>query len=846
MADITKEELQKMLEDILRPNNSAAPPTPPAGAAAPAAGLPTGGAVNALLTAFEKLTAAITGSDIAGAASKTIQIATAITGLKNASDIASGALMKLAGEIGPLGTALKKVNLDLNEELKIARAGSQQGVGQGDPSDLRERALAAGFKSVQDYIEYLRSNYSNSLRTIGQTAEDSSKKLADVAQKAAASKEGQNLLTKNLITSDQLAQIAGIAAEGKSAMLKDAAGRQELAEETAKLAMMMDANAKLTGVTVDQQIKNRQASQKDSSDRLRMQALTNDQQRLQYSQNKTLLEGQGKSMQDLTSTIYSGGRLSKDQQQLLQAATGGRGGQYIQAVREQKQTAGLAAEDPRRIAANKRLEEMVANMQVYQASPEFARRYQTTSNADQKRAMQTLEEEQTANLATRNIARDSGVSAADAKRRGTEMGLQQGRGVTQEGLLNEKQVPNVGARPYEMLAEANEQVRKTTVALSGELTRLNNSVGRNTQALDTMRESLNLLAGPRGQTEEERRAMVRQSIENVTGTAAAGKISGIDEATGKPLTVQTPAVNVQSTGPVTVTTTTPSATPPATVNPPVTTAPVRENRGKGTYGETGATTEIKDVVAQLHKGETVLTPDQRENMIKDSANTAIDKLLGKNNKSDNKDQNVRYENVDKNDPVFVKMRQDNEAREAERVKFTRSREVADPMYEGGKRFETYDIREEAAKLKEKQAAESKIKLPEPNIINDAAQIKTPKIDASYVNRAEQILENQTQGVFSNLRSAVAKRQQQMSPNITDEFKNYQPRTATVTQTSQSAEPVMQPRIETRENVTIKDLNDQLMMLNKSIAQLVQSSTVNGTFAEQQIRVTRKLSGNRFG
>lgn len=844
MADITREELQRMLTDILRPNgpaNSAAPDAAPAAAPAPASGL-----LNTLIQKVDALITAITGSKTAEKLSDASQVALAVTGLKDASNLASRAINDLAGSVPVFGRALKAAGVDLNEYLKIAQQGSQIGVGQGNASELQERALQSGFKNVQEYLDYLKQNYNNSMRTIGRTAEDSSKKLADVAARASGTNEGQNLLKRNLITSDQLAQIAGIAAEGKSSMLKEAAGRQELAEETAKLATMMQANAQVTGVSVDQQLRNRKESQTNSNDQLRMQALTNDQQRLQYTQNKALLEGQGKAMQDLTSTIYSGGRLSRDQQQLLQAATGGRGGQYIQAVREQRQTAGLAAEDPRRIEANKRLQDIVAQMSVYQASPEFARRAQTTSNADQQRAMGTLQEQNTEKYAIRNIMQESQVTPAEARRRATEMGLQQGRGFKQEGLYDKEQVPNVGAKPFEVLAEANEQARKTVVAVATEINKMTSALGNNTTALDGLRTAMTPLAGPKDQTQQQRTDMVRDMFNGKPGSTGAPP--GTDPVTGKPLTVQTPAVNVQSSGPVNVTTTTPAPAPaPApTTTPAPTTAPVEGTRGKGTYGETGATAEIKDVVAQLHKGETVLTPDQRENMIKDSANAAFDKLLGKKAVNGTEDQNVRYENVDKNDPVFVKMRQDNEAREAERVKFTRSREVADPMYEGGKRFETYDIREEAAKLKEKQAADSKIKLPEPKIINDPAQIKTPKIDSSYTTRAEQMLENQTQGIFSNLRSAVAKRQQQMSPNITDEFKNYQPRTATVTPVSQPAEPISQPKFESRETVTIKDLNDQLMMLNKSIAQLVQSSTVNGTFAEQQIRVTKKLSGNRFG
>jgi len=869
-VDISEDSLRR-LADFIRGGNSSAPPTQAAPDTAPA---PASGLLNTLIQKVDALITAITGSKTAENLSNASQVALAVTGLKDASNLASRAINDLAGSVPVFGRALKAAGVDLNEYLKIAQQGSQQGVGQGNASELQERALQSGFKNVQEYLDYLKQNYNNSMRTIGRTAEDSSKKLADVAARASGTSEGQNLLKRNLITSDQLAQIAGIAAEGKSGMLKEASGRQELAEETAKLATMMQANAQVTGVSVDQQLRNRKESQTNSNDQLRMQALTNDQQRLQYTQNKALLEGQGKAMQDLTSTIYSGGRLSKDQQQLLQAATGGRGGQYIQAVREQRQTAGLAAEDPRRIEANKRLQDIVAQMSVYQASPEFARRAQTTSNADQQRAMGTLQEQNTEKYAIRNIMQESQVTPAEARRRATEMALQQGRGFKQEGLYDKEQVPNVGAKPFEVLAEANEQARKTVVAVATEINKMTLALGNNTTALDGLRTAMTPLAGPKDQTQQQRTDLVRDMFNGKPGSTGAPP--GTDPVTGKPLTVETPVVNVQSSGPVTVTTTTPAPAPaPAPPTPAPATIPVEGTRGKGTYGETGATAEIKDVVAQLHKGETVLTPDQRENMIKDSANAAFDKLLGKKAVNGAEDQNVRYENVDKNDPVFVKMRQDNEVERAERAKFMRSREVADPMYAGGKRFETYDIREEAAKLKENASAdkqpsiklsdiqaemtkglsqevaqrvvESRLdKMAAVKSSNDPAQIKTPKIDSSYANRAEQMMENQTQGIFSNLRSAVAKRQQQMSPNITDEFKNYQPRTATVTPVSQPAEPISQPRIETRETVTIKDLNDQLMMLNKSIAQLVHSSTTNGTFAEQQIRVTKKLSGNRFG
>ena len=840
---LTVDELRKMLQEALQPGgNSGAPPTTPAAgsAAAPAttpSGLPTAGLVTALIEALSKLTTAITGSKPADKLSESLQIVTAFTGLKDASNLATGAIGNLAGAVPYLGAAFKKAGLDLSEELKIARAGGT-GVGQGDASSLRERALEAGFKSVQDYIDYLKTSYGNNLRTIGRTAEDSSFKLADVASRLSKTDEGQNLLKRNLMTSDQLAQIAGIAAEGKSSMLKSEEGRQALAEAAAILAAKIDAQAKLTGETTDKIIQDRKDQQSSAEEQLRLQALSNDQQRLQYTQNQQLFATQGKSMQEVVGVIQAGGRLTKDQQAMLQVATGGRGGQLIQLVREQKRTAGLAVSDPARMEADKRLRDFTANMSAYQNSPAFARYINTTGNDQQRAAGLKVQQENKEKQGIGVIMANDQVTPAEAKRRQEEAALNNGRGYTQEGLLNEKQVPNVGAKPYEVLAEANEQGRKTAIAIASQVTGIVNALGRNSEGLEKFREFLNPLVGPPGQTVEQREKMVQDYFNDLSGGNAPGKVPGVDNNTGRPTVVSTPAMNVNANNVVVQ----PAATPPVTA--PVT-APVEGSRGKGTYGETGAAAEIKDVVAQLHKGETVLTPDQRENMIKDSANAAFDKILGKKNSKEAEDQNVQYKNNDKNDAAFIKMQQDSETDRSTRANIPVP--TPSPVNIGDLRTEiteglTQTTARQTADMERIKADLSK----QAATIKDPAQIETPKIDTSFVKQAEQMLESQTQGVFGNLRTAFAKQQRQAGPSINDEFKNYQPKVATVTPANQPAPQVEQPRIESRENVTLKDLNDQLMMLNKSIAQLVYSSTTNGTFAEQQIRVTKKLSGNRFG
>ena len=112
---LTVDELRTMLKEALQPGgNSGAPPTQPGATPAPASGL-----LNTLIQKLDALITAITGSKTADKLSDTTQVALAVTGLKDASNLASRAITDLAVSVPVFGRALKAAGVDLNEYLKL-------------------------------------------------------------------------------------------------------------------------------------------------------------------------------------------------------------------------------------------------------------------------------------------------------------------------------------------------------------------------------------------------------------------------------------------------------------------------------------------------------------------------------------------------------------------------------------------------------------------------------------------------------------------------------------------------------------------------------------------------------
>lgn len=768
------------------------------------------------------------------------EAATGVLALKDSSYGASKAIDLFASKVPVLGAMMDVTGLSLTKLLKLSQEGTKLGVGQGDPTALMKQAGAAGFKDADQMLDFFRQNYSNNMRLIGRNADDALQKYGDFAQKTLATDLGKRLINTNIYNADDIAKIAAIAAAGKTDMLRDPEGRRALAEKTGELAAKIDAQSKITGESRDAIIQNMLATQNSTKAQLEMQALSNDQERQNYLKNQQMFDGMGKDMQNVVGTIYAGGRLSKEQKATLQAATGGRGGQLIQLLREQRRTAGLADNDPMKIEADRKLREFMAGMNEYQKSQLFAQQAITTGNDRIRQAAFNAAEQNKIAPGQAATQRQQGVTAPQAYDRQINEALQNLRGYRQEGMYMGpgRQVPTYGAELYKELNSANEQVRKNAASAADALHKYNSELARNTDLLNDVRKANEAIAG-RPKTQEENNKAVKDAL---------------DEAIRS--TMNPGGATVPGTNPI-------GGVPNNAIITPKT-------RGTGTLGETGLATEPKDDIVKIHKGETVLTPDQKNDMIKDSANAAIDKMLGKSNPRDPENQEVRYKNVDKNAPEFVEMRRQIEAERAERAKYTRTREVNDPFYKGGKRWETYDIREEEAKQKAATEA-TPVTPPKPEVPkvesttssqntvqnqyadlrNFAKQRKAGKSGEGAANEVNKAVIGMLSEIQSKMgigeSAALDKVKGKIFGNssVAQQFKDFQPKVPTPPAVATEAAKAVDTKMVPKETVTLKDLNDQLIQLNSNIKQLVSHGSATAQFAEQQVKATKGLSGNRF-
>jgi len=107
---------------------------------------------------------------------------------------------------------------------------------------------------------------------------------------------------------------------------------------------------------------------------LMLQSLGSDAQRTQLLQIQDLFGSMGPTMQHLTSMIYVGGRLQKEQQQVFNYSTGGRSGQFMASLRRLRSVSGLSTDDPQRIAAEDEIVKFHEFLTAYIESPKFAQR----------------------------------------------------------------------------------------------------------------------------------------------------------------------------------------------------------------------------------------------------------------------------------------------------------------------------------------------------------------------------------------------------------------------------------------------------------------------------------------
>ena len=531
-------------------------------------------------------------------------VAAGFLNVRNSSDAAKNSLFALGGVAekfgGVLGKALTVSGKLIEEYREAANQANKVGIGQLNYAQLTEEAQKAGYKNGKDYLEQLAKTSGNSLKSIDQSNELSSRKFLEFAKDVQGSEKSQKLKNLAGFSREEIAQIAAIAAGGKTTQLNSEKGKEELGAKTDEMANNINRLVEVTGRDRGEIIASMQEYNKSARGQLELQAVGNDQTRDALQAARLTSMGLGQAMQDITSTVVAGGALTKDQRTQLQVSTGGRAGQYMRAARDVRRTAGLADDDPGKIAAQDRLRDEVARANDYQNSKQFARQALTTQDPNRKAAIERAQAQNTQKFGQGATQRAEGLSPEEAQR-AQLIGLGDAaiNGRTQEGRARPYGQPgtqNEGARINQAINSVYESAAMNAASASGEIRKLNQELGQAPEKIEAVRKEFQRGFGNNtNQDESDKRLSDSvKKIGNVVAPGAPPEVAKERQAAGEGPTMQ----NRKG-----------------------------DKREHGTLGEIGQVTEPKDIVAKLHKGETVVTPEQLKNLLSGSASNAISDVM---------------------------------------------------------------------------------------------------------------------------------------------------------------------------------------------------------------------------
>lgn len=742
------------------------------------------------LQALKNLPQVATGVATSGDANKAFE--TTVT-------IASKALGE---KLGGILSTIAGVLIDIRND---SRAMGSIGVGQGNVPGMRYEAQQAGYANVNDAIKHL-AEQDKSIKGGGKSMDEAAKNFMDFAKEMRSNPEIINLLKRGIIRDEDIPRIAAIAAGGKTSQLSDPAQRAKLAQDTVALADSIEKQVKAYGLNRDALYQNSQALNNSAEEQLKMQALRSDAERQNVKEMQTNAAAQGESIQKIISSLAAGQRLTREQQLTLQMATGGRGGQFRSAVREMQRTANLAADDPLRIAARNRYDRELANMNSAQNRRRFAQIGMNTTDPDLRNAALNLQRENQAKASQGATQQQyPNLTPAEAKQLQMNIAQQNMLGYTQDSALRkpgEKPTPNAEAESLKLISEIYISARTNAVAATGAFADLNKELGKSPEKLKPIRDFFEFLFGKTEDTADKKKKevmdptvdMFKQIIQSKLPTNQRGENNPLRQG----LQVNAPGGNITISNPTSVNVAAPNSSGP----PPNPLAnPLRETRGKGTLGETGAPLEAKDVVAQLHKGETVLNPAQLSNLINGVTNTALGNVsttVSSINKTTDKKSEIDIK------PVKVDLGAIGAGAD---VSKQIPRKASDPIADLGKMFE-------------RMIAEMK----------PSAKLETPTLKLP--------------DEFGSTKAKLNDEEPISFPKIKDAFADFKPETEESIELPK--EPELRPEAPIAEGkVELKDLHDELIQLNTHIKQLIEHSADISESANRQIRATEKSSSNRF-
>ena len=517
MADMTTDDLRRMLTEILTPNNSG-PQAPGAGKSSG-----TGGANSGIITTLIDNAGLLSKKfvDIIGAG---LQLETAWkTAGKRIGDEASGAMDMLKKyNLGPLA-AMGEAAVKQSQQSK---ANSNAGVGGGSFMEMTTGLRSAGL-TLEDYKNAV-NNSKGALNSFAGNANSRAEQLSATGSKLQDAAKAAGLT--NQIEYDELGKIMLISQMGRTKELASNESKDQAAQAAVRLADTINRASISSG-------KNRDVIEKELAERLssaEVQAqLKNatDEQRQSIIASQAAIAGMGKGAGDAAQVIQAGGRLSQENQIQLMSMGPKAMGEFMKG----NQMLANAKTEQERDAAQKLIERSKVDTAEYQKTKGFQKLLQ--SAPDQLRGgLRTAYQE---NLEAGGINATQANRAPGQTAQQAEQERQQGvknlaRSKTESGQVNPQ------AAPQQAMTKLNDAAFNSAVEsltlLNKEIVKLSNSKA----GIDLWGKAIEGVYGKGGDVEKSMNVILNAGKQILGVTTNRGGTTGTGTTSTAPATSTTP------------------------------------------------------------------------------------------------------------------------------------------------------------------------------------------------------------------------------------------------------------------------------------------------------------------
>ena len=782
------------------------------------------------------------GASLGNIISSSVGVVTAFTSITKNGDYAASALGKMASMVPGIGGAMQGAIKEFDQATRVGTlANTAQGVSMSF-LDMQNKANKAGLSQDQ-YLQAVK-NSGIALDAIGGNATSSAEKLLKLGNGLQDSDLGKNLKEKSNMAASELGNLAIISQYGAKANLDNPKAMEKATQFAGELATKLHQVSGVTGQTHEALTAALEERLKEPGTIMMMRRMT-EQQREGYISAQASLLGMGKSVSDLSDTIAKGGRYTKDNVTALMAM-GPAAGEFQRAT--YALTHAKTAEQ--KAAAEQALEKAKSHVNEFQSSQRFQNMV-NRSTPEMGAAMSKIAEEN--RTAGRQVGAKSetgmtGVKADQANRDKTDL---QSQGLVKGADGKITQDPN---RALDQAASrANEKARVNSTAGTGALADMSAKIGADSASIKKFDSAMDKVFGAGGTSEAAAKKLQEDwgVLTKVTGLGKPGA------ASAAPTTSGASAVGNREIG-----------------KPPGRKGGSKEATGDW-FENFGAETAVN-----LHGDEAVVPKAQVKTFMQDMQERAA-KQMPKPAMDNSK--NMLSDLLPKGGlkapevkpPELPKLSEEQLKTLAEGPG-ERNQGKGSPFYQEALKLQE-DIKARATASKEEKKEEApkldvpkvdapKVEAPKLDVPKvEASKLDVPKVDVPKVD-APKVEPKAEPSIFDRIKTQISSMIKTSTPTAPSMPKldgisadiakpvTPPPIPKPVPKLETPEKPVEQPKLQTTpaalpaatgsSSVSLKDLNDQLMMLNKQMGQMISHAATTAEASQKTAKSTSRPAGSR--